>query len=104
MLLARHLSLVTCHSNYWSYQVMKLSHARFALLILVLLVSTQGCSLVNRIRAKNEINEAARAYKAGRFAEAQQHSERALQLYPDDKNAPLFIARSIHAQYKQGVE
>lgn len=83
---------------------MKLSHARFALLILVLLVSTPGCSVINRIRAKNEINEAARAYKAGRFAEAQQHSERALQLYPDDKNAPLFIARSIHAQYKQGVE
>ncbi|MCA1557552.1 MAG: hypothetical protein LC731_03315, partial [Acidobacteria bacterium] len=83
---------------------MKLSHARFALLILVLLVSTPGCSLVNRIRAKNEINEAARAYKAGKFAEAQQHSERALALYPDDKNAPLFIARSIHAQYKQGVD
>lgn len=83
---------------------MKLSHARFALLILVLLVSTPGCGVVNRIRAKNEINEAARAYKAGKFAEAQKHSEKALQLYPDDKNAPLFIARSIHAQYKQGVE
>lgn len=83
---------------------MKLSHARFALLILVVLLSTPGCSLVNRIRAKNEINEAARSYKAGRFAEAQQHAERALSLYPDDKNAPLFIARSIHAQYKQGVE
>jgi tetratricopeptide (TPR) repeat protein len=83
---------------------MKLSHARFALLILVLLVSTPGCGVVNRIRAKNEINEAARAYKSGRFAEAQQHSERALQLYPDDQNAPVFIARSIHAQYKQGVD
>ena len=83
---------------------MKLSHARFALLILVLLVGTPGCSLINRIRAKNEINEAARAYKAGKFAEAQQHSEKALELYPDDKNAPLFIARSIHAQYKQGVD
>lgn len=83
---------------------MKLSHTRFALLILVLLVSTPGCSVINRIRAKNEINEAARSYKAGKFAEAQQHSERALQLYPDDKNAPLFIARSIHAQYKPGVE
>lgn len=83
---------------------MKLSHARFSLLILVLLVSTQGCGVINRIRAKNEINEAARAYKAGKFADAQRHSEKALQLYPDDKNAPLFIARSIHAQYKQGVE
>jgi hypothetical protein len=40
---------------------MKLSHTRFALLILVLLVSTPGCSVINRIRAKNEINEAARS-------------------------------------------
>ncbi len=83
---------------------MKPSHARLALLILVLLVGTPGCGIINRIRAKNEINEAARSYKSGRFAEAQQHAERALALYPDDKNAPVFIARSIHAQYKQGVD
>lgn len=83
---------------------MKLTHARFVLLILVLLVSTPGCGVINRIRAKNEINEAARSYKSGKFADAQKHAERALELYPDDKNAPLFIARSIHAQYKQGVD
>lgn len=83
---------------------MKLSRAGFALLILVLLVGTPGCGLINRIRAKNEINEAARSYKQGKFAEAQQHAERALALYPDDKNAPVFIARSIHAQYKQGID
>ncbi len=54
--------------------------------------------------AREEIIEAARAYKAGRFSEAELHSRRALELDPNDRNAPFFIARSIHAQYKQGVD
>jgi tetratricopeptide (TPR) repeat protein len=83
---------------------MKLSQAGIGLLILAALVTTTGCGVINRIRAKNEINEASRAYKAGKFAEAEQHSKRALELNPDDKNAPIFVARTIHAQYKPGVE
>ena len=83
---------------------MKLSQARIGLLILAVLFTTSGCGVINRIRAKNEINEAARAYKAGKFAEAEQHSKRAMELNPDDKNAPFFIARTIHAQYKPGVD
>lgn len=83
---------------------MKLSQAGIGLLVLAVLVTTSGCSVINRIRAKNEINEASRAYKAGKFAEAEQHSKRALELNPDDKNAPIFVARTIHAQYKPGVD
>jgi tetratricopeptide (TPR) repeat protein len=83
---------------------MKLSQAGIGLLMLAALVTTTGCGVINRIRAKNEINEASRAYKAGKFAEAEQHSKRALELNPEDKNAPIFVARTIHAQYKPGVE
>jgi len=83
---------------------MKLSQARVALLILVVLFSTSGCTVINRIRAKNELNEAARAYKEGHFAEAEQRSRRAMELDPLNKTAPSFIARSIHAQYKPGVD
>ena len=83
---------------------MKLSQAGIGLLMLAALVTTTGCGVINRIRAKNEINEASRAYKAGKFAEAEQHSKRALELNPADKNAPIFVARTIHAQYKPGVE
>ena len=60
--------------------------------------------MVSNIRAKNQLNEGARAYKAGKFAEAQQHFEESLRLNPDQKNAKFFIARSIHAQYRPGVE
>jgi len=83
---------------------MKLSQTRIVIALAILVVSTSGCSLVNRIRAKNQLNEAARAYHDGHFEEAEQYSRRALELDPDSKTAPLFIARTIHAQYKPGVQ
>jgi TonB family protein len=54
--------------------------------------------------ARTELNEGARAYKDGRFDEAEQHFRRALELDPTQKNAPLFIARAVQQQYKPGVE
>lgn len=60
--------------------------------------------MVNKIRAKNELNETARAYKDGRFDEAEHHARRAAELDPNNKTAPLFVARTIHSQYKTGVE
>src|SRR5215471_6060613 len=66
--------------------------------------ATAGCSLVNKIRAKNELNETARTYKAGQFEEAEKHAKRALYLDPKNPTAPIFIARVIHQQYKPGVD
>jgi tetratricopeptide (TPR) repeat protein len=83
---------------------MKLSQTRIAIALAILVVSTSGCGLINRVRAKNQLNEAARAYHDGHFEEAEQYSRRALELDPNSKTAPLFIARSIHAQYRQGVQ
>lgn len=82
---------------------MKLSQARIAIALAVTIASTSGCSLVNRVRAKNELNEAARSYREGKFVDAEQHSRKALELDPNSKAAPLFIARTIHAQYRPGV-
>ena len=83
---------------------MKLSQTRVALLLLVVAATASGCGFVNSIRAKNALNEGARAYKDGKFAEAQQKFEYALSLDPDQKNAPMFIARAIHQQYRAGVD
>ncbi len=82
---------------------MKLSQARIAIALAVVIASTSGCSLVNRIRAKNELNEAARSYREGKFVEAEDHSRKAYELDPSSKAAPLFIARTMHAQYRPGV-
>src|SRR5919112_314470 len=85
---------------------MKLSQTRIAIGIsLAILVATSsGCGVINRIRAKNQLNEAAKAYREGRFVEAEQYSRRAAELDPNNKTAPMFIARTIHAQYRPGVQ
>src|SRR5882672_7460869 len=83
---------------------MKLSQTRIAIVLAILVATSSGCGVINRIRAKNELNEAARTYREGHFEEAEQHSRRALELDPDNKTAPSFIARTIHAQYRPGVQ
>ena len=82
---------------------MKLSQARIAIALVALVFTASGCAVVNRIRSKNELNEAARSYREGNYVEAEQHSRKALDLDPNSKAAPLFIARTIHAQYRPGV-
>src|SRR5215211_8024167 len=83
---------------------MKLSQTRIAIVLAILVAISSGCGVVNRIRAKNQLNEAARAYREGRFPEAEQHSREAASLDPNNKTAPMFIARTIHAQYRPGVQ
>jgi tetratricopeptide (TPR) repeat protein len=53
-------------------------------------------------QAQQELDQAARAYREGNFVEAQSHSEKALLIDPQNKKAPYFVARTIHAQYKLG--
>jgi len=83
---------------------MKLSQTRIAIVLAILVATSSGCGVINRIRAKNQLNEAARAYREGRFPEAEQHSREAAELDPENKTAPMFIARTIHAQYRPGVQ
>lgn len=82
---------------------MKLSRFTVTLLALFVGLASSGCA-INRIRSKYELNESARAYKEGKFRDAEQHASRALELNPDQKNADIFLARTIHAQFKPGVE
>lgn len=83
---------------------MKLSHARAALFALALVAAVANTGCINRIRAKNQLNEGARAYKAGHFKEAEDYFRRAKELDPEQKNTDFFIARAIQSQYKPGVE
>ncbi len=82
---------------------MKLSTSRImSLVLLVVLAIASGCGAVNGIRAKSELNDGALAYRSGDYAQAQQHFERAIALDPEQKNAPLFRARSIEQQSRGG--
>jgi hypothetical protein len=83
---------------------MRLSRTSIAALLVALAAATGGCTLVNRVRAKNALNEGARAYKDGRFTDAEEKFRTAYELDPTQKNAPIFIARAIQQQYKPGVQ
>jgi tetratricopeptide (TPR) repeat protein len=83
---------------------MKLSQTGIVIVLAVLVATSSGCGVINRIRAKNQLNEAAKAYREGHYPEAEQHSRRAAELDPNNKTAPMFIARTIHAQYRPGVQ
>ncbi len=83
---------------------MKLSRTSIAVLLVVLVSATGGCTLVNRVRAKNALNEGARAYRDGRFADAEEKFRSSFELDPSQKNAQLFIARAVQQQYKPGVQ
>ena len=82
---------------------MQLSRTRIATVLAVLVVSSSGCGIVNRIRAKHQLNEAARSYREAHFEEAEQHARNALELDPTNKTAPLFIARIVHREYQPGI-
>jgi hypothetical protein len=83
---------------------MKLSHTGIAIVLAILVITNAGCGVINRIRSKNSLNEAAKAYREGHFVEAEQYSRKAQELDPDNKTAPQFIARTIHAQFRPGVQ
>lgn len=83
---------------------MKLSRISIVALLAALVATAGGCALVNRVRAKNALNEGARAYRDGRFADAEQKFRYSYELDSTQKNAPLFIARAVQQQYKPGVQ
>src|SRR6266852_2654390 len=66
--------------------------------------ASAGCTLVNKLRAKSELNDSAQSYKEGHIEEAEQHAKKALYYDPDNMTARIFIARINHQQYKQGVD
>ena len=83
---------------------MKLSRTSIVVLLVALVSATGGCTLVNRVRAKNALNEGARAYRDGRFADAEGRFREAYELDPTQQAAPTFIARAVQQQYKPGVQ
>jgi hypothetical protein len=83
---------------------MRLSRSRIcAIAILALFVGVGGgCALIGKVRAKNELNEAAKAYKDGHFEDAEQHARKALAFDPTNKTATIFVARIVHPTIQTG--
>jgi tetratricopeptide (TPR) repeat protein len=76
---------------------------KLALLLLVFAVAfaAQGCGVINKLRAKNSLNEGVREFNKGKYDTAEEKFARAIELSPDLANASLFRARAIYQQYDQ---
>jgi tetratricopeptide (TPR) repeat protein len=71
------------------------------LVILALTAVMPACGFVDKLRAKNSLNEGVRDFNNSKFEIAQQKFEYALQLNPDNANAQLFYARALNARFEQ---
>jgi tetratricopeptide (TPR) repeat protein len=71
--------------------------------ILAMAFATQGCGMVNRLRAKDKLNQGVREFNKGKYDIAQQVFGQALDLSPEMTNAQLFYARALNAQFDQNL-
>jgi hypothetical protein len=69
--------------------------------VAVLIGSLSGCGLVNKLRAKNNLNEGVRNFNSGKYDIAQERFQDAMELDPDSANAQLFYARAVNARFEQ---
>lgn len=78
---------------------MRISRVGILLLIAATVISNAGCTMVNRVLGRNQLNDGAKAYKERKFDVAEQHFRRSLELNPNDVIAEKFLARSLHQQF-----
>lgn len=73
------------------------------MVILVLALAAPGCGVVNRLRAKNSLNDGVREFNKGKYKDAEDKFSQALNLSPDLTNAQVFYARALNAQFAQSL-
>jgi tetratricopeptide (TPR) repeat protein len=71
--------------------------------ILAMMFATQGCGVINKLRAKDKLNQGVREFNKGKYDIAQQYFGQALDLSPEMTNAQLFYARALNAQFDQNL-
>ena len=73
------------------------------LALLAFSLATPGCGVVNKLRAKNSLNEGVREFNKGKYQTAEEKFSQALDLSPDLTNAQLYYAQAIKAQFDQNL-
>jgi tetratricopeptide (TPR) repeat protein len=69
----------------------------------VAVAGLQGCGFVNKLRAKNELNEGVRTFNRGKYDDAQKMFETALEYDPENANARFFYAMAVNARFEKSL-
>jgi hypothetical protein len=64
-----------------------------------MMLGLSACGPINSIFARRDLIEGAKAYKDRNYAEAEKRFRSAMTLDPDQKQAQLFLARTLHSEY-----
>lgn len=71
--------------------------------LLALVLVAPGCGVVNKLRAKNSLNEGVREFNKGKYQNAEDKFAHALDLSPSLTNAQLYYAQAVKAQFDQNL-
>jgi len=64
-----------------------------------MMLGLSACGPINSIFARRDLIEGAKAYKDRNYAEAENSFRSAMKLDPNQKQAQLFLARTLHSEY-----
>lgn len=72
-------------------------------LLISLVLSTSGCQILDRLKARNHLNKGVKAYSGQRYEEAVEEFQEAVALDPELLNAQLYLATTYRSQWTPGV-
>ncbi len=78
---------------------MRFSRLGIIILLSAMMLGLSACGPINSIFARRDLIEGAKAYKDRNYAEAEKRFRSAMELDPSQKQARLFLARTLHSEY-----
>jgi tetratricopeptide (TPR) repeat protein len=67
--------------------------------LLVFVMTASGCTMIDRLKARDSLNRGVTAYKAKEYPEATEYFKDAIRLDPELENAYLYLAATYRAQF-----
>jgi len=78
---------------------MRFSRVGIIILLSAFVLGLSACGPINSIFARRDLIEGAKAYKDRKYDEAEKRFRNAIRLDPNQKQAQLFLARTLHSMY-----
>ncbi|MGI8783830.1 MAG: tetratricopeptide repeat protein [Acidobacteriota bacterium] len=72
-------------------------------LVVALALGSANCAVVNKLKARDQMNKGASAYKEKRWSQAVEHFQKAMELDPGLTNAQVYLATTYRTQYIPGA-
>ncbi len=72
--------------------------------VAVLALVSSGCGVMDKLKARDQLNKGVEAYKNAKYGEAVDHFKQAIELDPTNPNARLYLATAYMNQYIPGAD